>query len=124
MILPVWRLSRQSLPETIPSHWGFLGEADSWVPSIPAFWVCFAVGALSALVVTAFVVFVGDDIGRFSGSLGLGALIGVTGSFTLTWITAVSAQEDSSTSVWMLTPLASLIGALVFVLATIRRRSM
>lgn len=123
VIVAVWRLSRPSLPETIPSHWGFAGEVDSWVPTIPAFWVCFAVGALSALVVTAFVVFVGDDIGRFSGSLGLGALIGVAGSFTLTWITAVTAQEDPSTSVWMLIPVALLIGALVFVLATIRRRS-
>ncbi len=121
VILAVCRLLQPALPETIPSHWSFAGEVDSWVPTIPAFWFCLAVGILSAAAVTAFVVLVGDDIRRFSGSLGLGALTGLASFFTLTWITAVTTQRDPSTPVTMMFPLTLLISALVFVLATIRR---
>ncbi|MCD2169558.1 SdpI family protein [Microbacterium sp. JC 701] len=66
------------------------------------------------------VVFVGDDIGRVSGSIGLGSLTVLTGSFALMWITAVTAAETPSTSVFLLVPVGLLIGSLVFVLATIR----
>lgn len=121
VILAVYRVWQPVVPATIPSHWTFTGEIDNWVAAIPAFWVCLAVGILSAAAVTAFVVFVGDDIGRFSGSIGLGALTGVAGGFTLTWITAVTAAQNPSTPVSLMLPLALLIGALVFVLATIRR---
>ena len=121
VILAVYRVWQPVVPATIPSHWTFTGEIDNWVGAVPAFWVCLAAGILSAAAVTAFVVFVGDDIGRFSGSIGLGALTGVAGGFTLTWITAVTAESDPSTPVSLMLPLALLIGALVFVLATIRR---
>lgn len=66
------------------------------------------------------VVFVGDDIGRVSGSIGLGSLTVLTGSFALMWITAAPAAETPSTSVFLLVPVGLLIGSLVFVLATIR----
>lgn len=117
VIVAVHRL----LHPVLPSHWTFDGRIDGAVPAVTAFWVCLGVGALGAAAVTAFVVFVGDNIGRVSGSIGLGSLTVLTGSFALMWITAATAAETPSTSVFLLVPVGVLIGALVFVLATIRR---
>lgn len=120
VIVTAHRLLHPVLPTRVPSHWTFDGRIDGSVPAVSAFWVCLGVGALGAAAVTAFVVFVGDDIGRVSGSIGLGSLTVLTGSFALMWITAVTAAETPSTSVFLLVPVGLLIGSLVFVLATIR----
>lgn len=117
----VYRLTAPEIPPRIASHWNLSGQPDGYVPEGPAFWVCLGVGVASALTVTAFVIFVGDDLGRFSGSAGLGVLVALTGMFTLTWITAVEASTNPSTPIALLWPPALLLGALVFALASIRR---
>jgi hypothetical protein len=119
--LAVYRLAIPEIPAWIASHWDLAGRPDGYVAEGPAFWVCLGAGVLSSLVVTAFVIFVGDDLGRFTGSAGLGVLVALSGMFTLTWITSVRANSDPSTPIFMLWPPALLVGMLVFALASVRR---
>lgn len=116
-----YRLTAPEIPSRIASHWDLTGRPDGYVDEGPAFWVCLGAGVVSGLAVTAFVIFVGDDLGRFSGSAGLGILVALTGMFTLTWITSVKASADSSTPLFLLWPPALLAGTLVFALASVRR---
>lgn len=121
VVLSVYRMATQDIPAQVASHWNLAGEPDAYVETMSAFWACLAAAVASAVVVTTFVIIVGDDIGRFSGSTGLGILVALAGMFSLTWITAVKMSADPSTSIFMLWPPALLLGGLVLSLASIRR---
>lgn len=119
-VLVIARITAHELPAIVPIHWGANGP-DNWAPVDAAFWFAFAFAVGSAVGVTAFVVFVGDDIPAVRGALGLGAVSGLGALLVLQWmLEAHVASDPASTPDYVQVPMALLFGAVVGALSAIR----
>ncbi|MDL9978049.1 SdpI family protein [Microbacterium candidum] len=121
IVLVIARITAHDLPAIVPIHWGPDGP-DNWAPVDAAFWFAFAFAVGSAVGVTAFVVFVGDDLPVLRGALGLGTMSGTGTLVGLQWILEAHISSDPAgiPDYFVLVPPALLFGAVVGAVSAIR----
>jgi hypothetical protein len=125
LALVIGKISWTGAPARIPIHWTGAGVADKWASSDSAFWLGLVPGVAGASTVTVMVIFVGRDIPRIKGSLGLGVLTAVTGTVSLMWFVgswAAVVPPESSALPLVLVAAGIAWGILVFLVAAAGRR--
>jgi hypothetical protein len=93
----VARFAWSGLPGAVPSHWDGSGVADAHASPGALFWSFAPAAAVLALVVTALVIAVGDDLSRRGAAVGIGAVAWVLASITGIWfvIVLVALRPDA-----------------------------
>lgn len=121
----VSRLTSHNLPARVPTHWSTSGTIDGWDSVQGIFWTAFPAGLIGALLVTAIVVFGGNNISRIKGSLGLAGIVLLSGAISFVWfvsITVARHPESSGGAFGMLALGAVTLAALVFGAGALPRR--
>lgn len=116
----IWPSPRQ----TVPSHWSFMGEADSFQSSTALFWSSLLPALLCALICTLLAVFFDRDVGKWAAALGLSVFSFFGAGTALQWPIAQATaatpggNEVSQYFYWYLA--AFLFGVMNFLIAATR----
>jgi hypothetical protein len=82
-------------PTEVPTHWNLNGLPDGWDPAPVSLGFCILFGVTLGIACTLVVVLNRDDLPRWKGAAGLGAVALFLGALTWLWFVMISAAADS-----------------------------
>jgi hypothetical protein len=126
VVVLVILLTSRGLQARVPTHWSPDGRIDGWSSMTGDLWTTLPAGFVGSVLVTAIVIFGGNNIPRVKGSLGLAGIVLLCGgiSFTLLVSIATARQPDlTGQSFGILAAASVVLAGLVFAAGALPRRN-
>ena len=126
LVVLIGTLTMHDLPARVPVHWSLDGTVDRWDSTAAGFWFDLPFGIAGGVLVTAIVIFGGNNISRLKGALGLAVIVLLSAGISGLWPASVAIARDgvgSQHAMGILMLCALILAVLVYASAALPRRA-